>query len=216
MKNILTILLAFAVAGCTTKQNGALIITKVIPPTATAGTSASGTPSVSCSFDPGGTEFTPYLPFNPAENRGLIAGVVLNQALPNFQVNSVYRADTAAFLPHQAVVSYELINAPGVATPGQITVPTSGIEVTSGGGTGTVGFAAFFGVDLSPMPEGSYVRVTFHFEGKMADNSTVHTSEREYLFRICKTTGCADGGPWAASVTTGTGATAVTSTVSCL
>ncbi len=38
--------------------------------------------------------------------------------------------------------------------------------------------------------------LVFDANGKLLDGSSVHTSEREYLFRVCNTAGCGTSGPW--------------------
>ena len=60
--------------------------------------------------------------------------------------------------------------------------------------------AVFSGVSLAGLASGTIVRVMLHIEGKLLDGSTVHTSEREYLFQICSTAGCGMAGPWAIDV----------------
>jgi len=186
------LLLALLAASCTAKnENSFLVITKVIPPLATT----TGTPpatTTSCTFDPASTEFS-FLPFNPAENQGLVAAVVANNLASNAALNTVLRIDTNTFLPHQVVVSYEVIGA-GTA-PAPNVVPAGGLEIATAG-TGTVGFPIFNGRSLAGIGNNTFLRATFHIEGKLLDGSTVHTSEREYLFKICTTPGCGTAGPW--------------------
>ncbi len=191
--------LALLLASCKTRnENSFLTIVGLIPPTATAsGTGATAT--VSCKFDPGSGEFS-QLPYNPAENRGSVAAVVQNSISPALGLNSLLGTGTTTFLPHQAVVDYEFIPASAGAAPGQNTIPVSGLEVPTSS-KATVGIDIFNGVAIA-VPNGTYIRVTFHIEGKLLDGSTVHTSEREYLFRYCNTAGCGLGGPWAASTGT--------------
>jgi hypothetical protein len=164
------------------------VITKVIPPKAT--TTGSTT---SCSFDASGTDEFSYLPFNPAENQGSVAAVVHNNLVDTATLNGVLRTDSNVFLPHQVVVNYEVVGGGGA--PGQNIVPVSGLEVKTGD-EAPVGFLIFNGVSVSGIAAGSFVRATFHVEGKLLDGSTVHTSEREYLFKICNTAGCGTGGTW--------------------
>lgn len=194
------LLLALLLASCTTKnENSALVITKVIPATATGGAT-----SLSCVFQPGSQEFTPFLPFNPAENFGIIAAVVTNNIPINSTLNPLLREDTSTFLPHQVVLTYEYLGST-IAPPAiPNVVPTSGIEVPGGGGNGTVGMSIFNGVNLAPLATGTYVRATFHIEGKLLDGSSVRTAEREYLFQVCHTAGCGLGGYYSAPVGTGT------------
>ena len=192
--------LALLLASCKTRnESSALVITSVIPPTATAGT---GTAGVSCVFNPSSQEFTPYLPYNPSENRGVVAAVVANNLVLTTTVNPLLRTDSTTFLPHQAVVDYEYIPGSAGTPPGQATLPVSGIEIPGGGGKGTVGIDMFAGTAIA-VQTGTVIRVTFHLEGKLLDGSLVHTSEREYLFRFCNTTGCGLGGPWAAASAAG-------------
>ena len=182
-------------------QRSDLVITKTIPATATAGTT-----SVTCKFDPGSPSFTPGLPFNPAENQGVVAAVVSNSIIDPSTYNPTLRTNTATFLPHQVVLSYEFIPA-GPAAPALNVVPTSGGEVKNGS-VGAVGFTAFAGVNMAAVPAGTWVRITYHVEGKLNDGSLVRSSESEYLFQVCTTAGCGTGGPWAAVPSAG-GTTAV-------
>src|SRR2546423_1257255 len=64
--------------------------------------------------------------------------------------------------------------------------------------TATVGFNIFNGLDTTALPAGAFVRTIFHLEGKLLDGQYVHTSEREYLFQVCRVAGCGTAGPWAA------------------
>lgn len=190
------LLLAIAVSCSTKNENSALVIAKVIPPSASAGT------TISCVFDPAVAEYTPGLPFNPAENRGVVAAVVQNNLVDNAAFNAVLRTNSNVFLPHQVVINYEVASGTGTA-PGQNVVPTSGIEVPTGT-SAAVGFDVFNGLPMTGFAAGTYIRAIFHVEGKLLDGSTVHTAEREYLFRICATAGCGLGGVWAAVPTGGT------------
>src|SRR4051812_32708971 len=98
------ILAVLVAAGCKKAQSSSLTIEAVVPPTA----AAAGT-AVSCSFDPGASEFT-ELPYNPAEKtRGNIAAVVQNNILDPSGINIELRLNTASFQPHVAVVDYEYI-----------------------------------------------------------------------------------------------------------
>jgi hypothetical protein len=194
MKNrAFIVLFALAAASCTTKnENSALVISKVIPAKATAD---STTNTVSCAFDSSLQEFTPYLPFNVTENAGVVGATVDNNLVGT--TNSVLQTDSHAFLPHQAVITYEYLGST-VSAPGQNIVPTTGIEIPSGQ-SGTVGVDMFRGVTtLASLAAGTIVRTTFHIEGKLLDGSTVHTAEREYLFQICTRAGCGLASPWAA------------------
>ncbi len=187
-----TILLAAALASaCTTKNNTSLVITKVVPPTVT--TSTTGTV---CSFSAGSDEFT-FLPINLTENIGNVAAVVENM-IPNTATGSSLGLDASTFLPHQAVVAYEFPSSANGAPPSGVTVtspaviPVSGLEVP-GGSSSTVGVPMFLpGVVTGSVPDGTFIRVTFHIEGKLLSGMTTHTSEREYIFRVCTTAGCAN------------------------
>ena len=198
--------LALLLASCKTRnEESALAIESLIAPTATsAGTGAATT--VTCHFDPAAAEFG-ELPYNPAENRGSVAAVVQNNLVPTTIINPLLRTDSTTFLPHQAVVDYEFIPASAGSPPGQNTIPVAGLEVVAGNRS-TVGIDIFNGTTIA-VPNGTFIRVIFHIEGKLLDGSLVHTSEREYLFRFCKTAGCGLGGTWAAP---GPG----TSVISCL
>ncbi len=202
MKSRKALAILFLLAGsCTTRnENSALVISSVIPPIASAVGTGAAT-ALGCKFDPGSPEYTPDLPYNPAENRGSIAAVVVNNLSPTTSLNPLLRGDSTSFLPHQAVVNYEYLPAAAGAAPGTNIIPTTGIVVPGGGGKGTVGIDIFNGLAVS-VPNGTYIRVTFHLEGKLVDGSLVHTAEREYLFRYCTTAGCGLGGPWAALVGT--------------
>jgi hypothetical protein len=194
-RNALAILALLASSCMTRNENSALVISAVIPPTATA-TGSGATSSLGCKFDPSQAEYT-SLPYNPAENRGVVAAVVQNNLTATSSLNTILRTDSTNFLPHQAVVTYEYIPASAGTPPGQTIVAASGIEVP-GGGKGTVEVDMF----TAPIavPNGTTIRVTFHLEGKLLDGSLVHTSEREYLFSFCNVAGCGLGGPWAATV----------------
>ena len=188
-------ILSFAVLAlsCANRsQRSDLVITKTIPPTATSGTSG-----VTCSFDGGSQAYTPTLPFNPNENRGVVAAVVRNNIADPTTYNAQLRTNTEAFVPHQVVLSYEFIPA-GPSAPSINIVPTSSSSIGTGS-TGTVGFGAFDGLNMAAVAPGTWVRVTYHVEGKLNDGQLVRTSESEVLFRVCTTSGCGTGGPWAAT-----------------
>jgi hypothetical protein len=190
MKNCALILLSLAAAACTTKSNSALIITKVVAPTVIT----SGTPPVTtCSVDAGSTE-TSFLRLNPAENVGQVGLVVQNTIAPTSSVNPALHTDASTFVPEQTVIDYELIPTLGsnAQSLGQKVIPTTGVLVPGGASVGTVAVIMVPpGVLSATIKAGTFVRTTFHIEGKLADGSSVHTSEREYLFEICTTAGCA-------------------------
>jgi len=192
-----TILLAAAfTAACTTQNNSALVITRVVPPEVTTETSTTTPPvtTTTCSFKTDAAEFS-FLPVNLAENVGNVAAVVQNFMPPTNSANSL-NLDAAFFLPHQAVVRYEFPGNPNGAPPAGVTVqapaiiPVSGLEVPSGG-TATIGIPMFVGGAVSgAVPDGTFIRVTFHVEGKLLGGSNARTSEREYLFQVCTDPGC--------------------------
>ncbi|TMA22224.1 MAG: hypothetical protein E6J88_14600 [Deltaproteobacteria bacterium] len=184
MKTRIAILLALAAAGCKIKGNPSLLITKVISGTLTAATTSA--PAL-CTFDPGSTEID-FLPYNPVENTGNVGAVVSNTILPTTAVNPTLRTDAATFLPHQAVVDYEVIG--GGASIGEKIVPAAGAEVPSGTSAPVLMHLLPAGTLPAGLAAGTIIRTTFHVEGKLVDGSTVHTSEREFLFEICTSTGC--------------------------
>src|SRR5258708_17337364 len=199
-RNALALLALLALSCKTKSENSAFVISSVAPPTASS--SGSGATSVlGCKFDPSTAEFS-VLPYNPAENRGIVAAVLLNNLSPTTALNPLLRTDTTTFLPHQAVLNYEYIPSSAGTPPGQTVVAASGVEVP-GGGKRTVEVDMFTGATIS-VPNGTYIRVTFHLEGKLLDGSLVNSSEREYLFRFCSTAGCGLGGLWATQVGTAT------------
>src|ERR1700682_1589176 len=114
MKTRIALLALVMAASCSTKnQNSALIITKVIPAKATGTPGTGGAAGTfPCVFDPGQAEYTPYLPLNPSENRGIVAAVVGNNLTNPAKDNVVLRTDSTIFLPHQAVVTYDIDSAP--------------------------------------------------------------------------------------------------------
>ena len=184
------IALALALGACSAQhQRSDLPITKVVPPTFTA---ASGTTGPSCSFDVNSDEYS-YLPVNLAENLGNVAAVVNNNIVDPSTLNSQLRLNTATFLPHQAVVTYEVIGTGTAPTTANI-IPVSGSEIPAGG-KGTVAVPLFAGATLTASA-GSFIRVTFRVEGKLQDDSKVSTSEREYVFVVCATAGCGQAGAW--------------------
>jgi hypothetical protein len=185
-----TILLAAAfAAACTTQNNSALVITKVIPPK--AATSTTTPPVTTCSFDPTDQEFT-FLPINLAENQGNVAAVVLN-SIPPTNADNTLNLDASLFLPHQAVVRYEFATPAGGAAfaNNPAIIPVSGLAV-AGGTSATVGIPLFpSGSVTGSVPDKTFIRATYHIEGKLLGGANVHTSEREYLFQVCDVAGCA-------------------------
>jgi hypothetical protein len=189
MKTRIILLAAAFAAACTTQNNSALVITKVVPPKAE--TSTATPPVTKCSFDPTDPELN-FVLVNLTENAGNVAAVVHNFMPPTNSANSL-NLDAAVFLPHQAVVRYEF---PGSA-PSAVTVqnpaiiPVSGLEVASGE-SATVAIPMFpAGAITGGVPAGTFIRTTFHIEGKLLGGTNARTSEREYLFKVCDVAGCA-------------------------
>jgi hypothetical protein len=196
-RNATVILALLLAASCKTKdENSYLPIVAVVPPTATV-SGVAPSQSISCAFDPAAKEITEMF-FNPAQNVGTMAAVVENNLTNTTSLNPVLRTDSTTFLPHQAVVDYEMIGPGAPAAPGEQVIPVASVAVPSGG-RGTVGVDFFSGTAITA-PNGTRIRVTFHVEGKLLDGSTVHTAAREYLFNVCNTAGCADAAPWAVFV----------------
>ena len=75
---------------------------------------------------------------------------------------------------------------PGGVTVTQQIIPVSGS--VPAGGTGSV-LVPFFAPIPSTLLTG-IIRVTFHIEGVLDDGSNVRTSEHEYIFVTCNTSGC--------------------------
>src|ERR1700674_1844369 len=134
-RNALAILALLASSCMTRGENSPLVISSVVPRTAAAAGSAT-TPTLGCSFVASTAEYT-SLPYNPAENRGIVAAVVQNNLTPTTALNTILRVDSTTFLPHQAVVNYEYIPSSAGTPPGQTVVAAGGVEVP-GGGKGTV------------------------------------------------------------------------------
>jgi len=163
-------------ASCRTKQNSALVVTKVVLG------EISGT---SCKYDPGADEFD-FANIDPAANSGGTMGVVLQNNLTDpTALNSLYRTNSATFHPHQVVADYEVIG--GTTLTNQI-IPVSGTQITSGGGTGPV-LVPFFSPAATATLTGT-IRVTFQVEGKLDDGSVMKSSQHEYIFVTCSTAGC--------------------------
>jgi len=196
MRTRIILLAAAFAAACTTQNNSALVITKVVPPISTD--SSTGTPPVTtttCSFDPGADEVS-FLTVNLSENKGSVGAVVQNFIGPTNTDNSL-NLDASTFLPHQAVLSFEFPGSgppTGVTVKSPIIVPVSGVEVP-GGTAGTVAMPMFpKGVVTGAVPDGAFISVTFHVEGKLASGVNARTSEREYIFQACTAPGCGFGG----------------------
>jgi hypothetical protein len=179
------LMFALMALGCTTKDSSALVIYKVVPPTVVT---VPGPPvTTTCTLDPAAAELS-YIAFNPAENLGTVGAVVTNQLTPNPSGNPLL-ADATGFQPHQAVIDYEVLS--GANSLGRQIVPVGGL-VVSGGKAGTMAVIMFPSpAALAGVGDGVFIRSTFHIEGKLNDGSNAHTTEREYLFRVCLAAGCA-------------------------
>jgi hypothetical protein len=181
------VLLALLAAACTTKnENSALVITKVLQ---SKGTTAAGV--VTCpSITVGDVEFN-YILIGP-DNFGQVFLVVDNRTVDISTQNTVLRTSSSDFLPHQVVVSYEVLGNGTMNAPA--TVAVAGVVVPAHG-QGPVGipalFPSTFGAAAGGIAAGTFIRATLHLEGKLIDGSTVKTAEREYIFRACGGTGCA-------------------------
>jgi hypothetical protein len=184
------IALALAVGACSVQgQRSDLPILKVVPPTLVTGATGN-----SCTFDTGTDEYS-YLPVNLSENLGNVGVVVRNNIQDPSTLNPLFRVNTATFQPHQAVITYEVLGAGTNSVPTTPTVvPVSGVEVATGQ-QGSIGVPMFAGAAITATA-GDFIRVTFHIEGKLQDDSKVSTSEREYVFIVCATAGCGQQGPW--------------------
>jgi hypothetical protein len=72
----------------------------------------------------------------------------------------------------------------GVSVQNPIIVPVAG--VVSSGETASLPLPLVpRGAITGTVPDGTFIRATFHIEGKLLGGSSVHTSEREYLFEAC-------------------------------
>jgi hypothetical protein len=179
------LMFALVALGCSTKASSALVITKVVAPTSKV---TPGPPAVTtCVLDPAAPELS-YLAFNPAENLAQVGAVVSNQMSPNPTANPLLQ-DATGFGPHRAIIDYEVLS--GANNVGRQVSPVGGLEV-SGGKTGTMAIVMFpKPSDLAGVGDGVFIRTYFHIEGKLGDGSNAHTGEHEYLFRVCRTPGCA-------------------------
>jgi len=187
MKATRTVVLsALLAAACTTKgENAALVITKVLT---SKGTTTGGV--VTCPTIAAGDTEQSFINIGP-DNFGQVGLVVDNRIVDPSTQNTVLRTNSADFLPHQVVASYEVlgtgtVNAPAtVAAAGDVPAKTAGPVIVP------ALFPSTFGAAAGGIAAGTFIRATLHIEGKLSDGSTVKTSEREYLFRTCGATGCA-------------------------
>jgi hypothetical protein len=181
------VLLALLAAACTTKgENSALVITKVLISKGTTAAGVTTCPPITVS-----DVESNYILIGP-DNFGQVFLVVDNRILDVSTQNTVLRTPSADFLPHQVVVSYEVLGtgtltAPSTVAVAAVVVPTKG--------QGPVGipalFPSTFGAVAGGIAAGTFIRATLHLEGKLIDGSTVKTAEREYIFRTCGAAGCA-------------------------
>src|SRR5258708_19775911 len=103
-RNALALLALLALSCKTRNENSAFVISSVVPPTASS--SGSGATSVlGCKFDPSTAEFS-VLPYNPAENRGIVAAVLLNNLSPTTALNPLLPPAPPTFLPHPPTLTY--------------------------------------------------------------------------------------------------------------
>lgn len=181
MKTNLLYVLALLAAGCTTKnENSALVLTRIVAGSTTGSGGA-------CTIDSAGLEVD-FPPVNFAEASVRVGLVVDNRLVNPNTVNQILRTDSTDFIAKTAVVDYEIIGS-SAAAPAEVTVPATGSPVK----------ASISGVVVAPLvpvgtitgvAAGTYVRITTHVEGKLADGSSVKTSERSWIVVACTAPGC--------------------------
>lgn len=182
MKTRIILLAAAFAAACTTQNNSALVITSVVP--AKAETSTTTPPVTTCTFDPKAAEIS-FLQINLAKNDGTM-GAVVNNFMPATNSANSLNLDAAVFEAHQAVIRVEFPSGTpaGVSVPNPIIVPVAG--VVSSGETASIPVPLLpHGAISGSVPDKTFIRTTFHIEGKLLGGSSVHTSEREFLFQAC-------------------------------
>lgn len=182
MKTRIILLAAAFAAACTTQNNSALVITSVVP--AKAETSTTTPPVTTCTFDPKAAEIS-FLQINLAKNDGTM-GAVVNNFMPATNSANSLNLDAAVFEAHQAVIRVEFPGGTpaGVSVPNPIIVPVAG--VVSSGETASIPVPLLpHGAISGSVPDKTFIRTTFHIEGKLLGGSSVHTSEREFLFQAC-------------------------------
>jgi len=182
VRNGIALLGLLAAACSTNNQRSDLVITKVIEAT------NNGT---ACVFDTSSAELV-FSTLNPTTNVGEVAAVVENRLSDPSSINPLLRTNSALFEPHQVVVDYEVLPRTAGAPPPYGPIPrqivAAGGVVVPTGGEGTVAAPLFLpGVLPAAAATNDIIRVSFHVEGKLADGSTVRTTEREYLFKVCTT-----------------------------
>ena len=177
------LLLAFFGTSCKTNMNSSIVVSKMVLGTLT--TLPGPPPTSYCSYDPSATEFD-FAQINPTANTGGTMGVVVeNNLVKPSTINPLLRADSATFHPHQVVADYQETQPGGITVTQQIIPSTGSIPA---GGTGAV-LVPFFAPIPATLLTG-IIRVTFHIEGVLDDGSNVRTSEHEYIFVTCNTSGC--------------------------
>jgi|GEM_PF-1665712 len=186
-KNLTLIGAALLALSCTTKnENGFLVITKMVAPVVTTGSTGGTT----CTFSPA-TDETIFATVNPGvpptSTKGFrLAAVVENRLTPNGN-QATGRVNTFDFVVEQAVVNYEAAGTIAVSI-GQQIVPAIGLVKAQG--SAAIGLDLFTpGLTGIPGP-GTPIRVVFHLEGKLLDGSVIHSSEYEYLVTTCGTATC--------------------------
>jgi hypothetical protein len=177
------LLLALFGTSCKTNMNSSLVVSKMVLGTVTT---VAGPPVTTyCAYDPSATEFD-FAQINPGANTGGTMGVVIENHLSDTStINGVLRTNSATFHPHQVVADYQETQSGGITVTQQI-IPSTG-SIPSGG-SGAV-LVPFFAPIPSTLLTG-IIRVTFHIEGVLDDGSNVRTSEHEYIFVTCNTSGC--------------------------
>jgi hypothetical protein len=178
-KLILGFCAVLALAGCTTQNHTSAlpILTTVL---GTASTTAGAT---TCTITVGSPEieFPVFNPTQPGTGLGFTGFVVKNQLTDPSTLNTVLRANSTNFSPHQAVVEYEVV---GVGTLPKQIIPTSGQSVVAGA-SAAVAVPLFSPLAiLNALTPNTIVRTTTRIEGKLDDGSTVSTDEHDYVVQI--------------------------------
>jgi hypothetical protein len=186
-------LAALAMSGCTTdNRNAFLPVTAIVLGTVTPVTDAAGVVTVNCVFDPTVPETElPLYAANGTNNQGSVGVVVANQIAVPTTVNTVFSANTTIFSPHQAVIDYEFVG--GTQSIGQQIVPVSGTSISAGNSQSVVvplflPTAAATALKAVPAT-GAVLRVSVRIEGKLDDDSTVSTSEHEFVVAVSSAAG---------------------------
>ncbi|HEY6911899.1 MAG TPA: hypothetical protein VI356_21155 [Myxococcales bacterium] len=188
MKTRIILLAAAFATACTTQNNSALVITSVVPAKEDTKTSSTTPPvtTTTCTFDPAASEVS-FVQINLSQNDGTMGAVVHNFMPPTNSANSL-NLDAAVFEAHQAVIRVEFPSgAPaGVSVPNPLIVPVSG--VISSGEVASIPVPLLpKGVISGTVPDKTFIRTSFHLEGKLIGGSTVRTTEREFIFQACTT-----------------------------